>query len=117
MYRGDELLQVNGKAVAGEKLAGIHKLIFNETNTEVKMKFKEIQHKICNGKCLSVLLNSCSADLCHSVVLQLLSPHFLVDYGSHGGNWSVNWEGCVYSKALFFAERFFLKLSLELISK
>ena len=40
----------------------------------------------------------------------LLSPHFLVDYGSHGGNWSVNWEGCVYSKALFFAERFFFEI-------
>ena len=85
MYRGDELLKVNGKDVAGEKLADIHKRIFSEANTEVKMKFKEIQHKICNGKCLSALLILVlPIYVCSFTTLS--SPHFLVGYGSHGGN-------------------------------
>ena len=53
LYRGDELLDVNGKHVEGKKLAEIYKLIFDEANAEVKMTFKEIQRKMCiNGKCL-----------------------------------------------------------------
>ena len=48
LHRGDELLEVNGLAVEGKKLAQIYKLILNETkNGDVKFKIKAVEPKKC----------------------------------------------------------------------
>ena len=43
LHRGEELLEVNGKAVKGKKLAEIYKLILDQASADVQLKIKAIQ--------------------------------------------------------------------------